>query len=136
MVKEIIHDPFRLSFKSTSACADDIDTAKDLLDTLIANADGCVGMAANMIGVNKNIIVFAMNGGYMTMFNPVILRASSPYETEEGCLSLSGKRKTKRFRSIRVQYQDELLRVRIKTFEGFTAQIIQHEIDHINGILI
>lgn len=136
MIKEIIHDPFRLSIKSTPADAEDIDTAKDLLDTLIANAEGCVGMAANMIGVNKNIIVFALNGGYMTMFNPVILRASSPYETEEGCLSLSGKRKTKRYRSIKVRYQDELFRVRIKSFEGFTAQIIQHEIDHTNGILI
>lgn len=136
MIKEIIHDPFRLSIKSAPASKEDSDTAKDLLDTLIAHADGCVGMAANMIGVNKNIIVFACDGGYMTMFNPVIVKSAFPYETEEGCLSLSGKRKTKRYRSVKVQYQDELFRVRIKTFEGFTAQIIQHEIDHTNGILI
>lgn len=136
MIKEIVHDPILLARKSVAADETDIDTARDLLDTLIANAEGCVGMAANMIGVNKRIIVFACEGNYFTMFNPVIIKASGSYEAEEGCLSLSGKRKTKRFKSIKVQYQTEDFKIRIKTFNGFTAQIIQHEIDHCNGILI
>ena len=136
MVKDIIHDPILLARKSENATSSDIETAKNLLDTLTYNAESCVGMAANMIGVNKRIIVFAVEGGYMTMFNPVILKSSGPYETEEGCLSLSGKRMTKRYKSIKVQYQTEDFKIRIKTFNGFTAQIIQHEIDHCNGILI
>jgi len=137
MIKELMHDPIFLGQKSDAATADDLQVAKDLLDTLIAHKDGCVGMAANMIGVKKRIICFDDNGKYMTMFNPEILKAADPYETEEGCLSLLGDpRKTKRYKKIKVQYQTEDFKVRMKTFEGFTAQIIQHEIDHCNGVLI
>ncbi len=137
MVKELIHDPIFLAQKSVPATAEDLNVARDLLDTLAFHKDGCVGMAANMIGVAKRIIVFDNEGSYMTMLNPVILKASEEYETEEGCLSLlGGPRKTKRFRKIKVQYQNLQLQVRIKTFTGWTAQIIQHEIDHCNGILI
>ena len=137
MVKELMHDPIFLGQKSEPATVDDLHTAQDLLDTLIAHSDGCVGMAANMIGVKKRIICFDANGTYMTMFNPEIIKASDVYETEEGCLSLlGGPRKTKRYRKIKVQYYTADFKVRIKTFEGFTAQIIQHEIDHCNGILI
>ncbi len=137
MVKELIHDPIFLAKKSSPATAADLDVAQDLLDTLTFHKDGCVGMAANMIGVTKNIIVFDNGGSYMTMLNPVILKAAEPYETEEGCLSLlGGPRKTKRFRKIKVQYQTLELQTRIKTFTGWTTQIIQHEIDHLHGILI
>lgn len=137
MVRELMHDPLFLARKSTSATAEDLEIAKDLLDTLTFHKDGCVGMAANMIGQCKNIIVFDNEGSYMTMLNPEILKASGEYETEEGCLSLlGGPRKTKRFRKIKVRYQNLQLQTRIKTFEGWTAQIIQHEIDHCNGILI
>ena len=110
--------------------------AEDLLETLIAHKDGCVGMAANMIGVNKRIIAFDNEGKYMVLFNPEIIKKSEPYEAEEGCLSLTGTRKTKRWKSIKVQYQNEKFETRFKTFTGFTAQIIQHEIDHCEGILI
>jgi peptide deformylase len=106
------------------------------MDTLAAHREGCVGMAANMIGVRKRIIIFDNDGTDMVMFNPVILKAEGQYETEEGCLSLSGTRKTKRFQKIKVQYQNESFQTRLKTFEGWTAQIIQHEIDHCDGILI
>lgn len=137
MVKELVHDPILLARKSTPAAKEDLDTARDLLDTLMFHKDGCVGMAANMIGVTKQIIVFDNQGTYMTMLNPVILKASEEYETEEGCLSLlGGPRKTKRFRKIKVQYQTLEFQTRIKSFTGWTAQIIQHEIDHCNGILI
>ncbi len=137
MIKELMHDPIFLGQKSEIATADDLQVAKDLLDTLTAHKDGCVGMAANMIGVKKRIICFDDNGKYMTMFNPEILKATEPYETEEGCLSLlGGHRKTKRYKKIKVQYQTADFKVRMKTFEGFTAQIIQHEIDHCNGVLI
>ena len=137
MVRELIHDPIFLAQKSAPATAEDLDIARDLLDTLIFHRDSCVGMAANMIGTAKRIIVFDNDGSYMTMLNPVILKASEEYETEEGCLSLlGGPRKTKRFRKIKVQFQNLQLQVRIKTFTGWTAQIIQHEIDHCNGILI
>ena len=137
MVKELIHDPIFLARKSVSATAEDLDTARDLMDTLMAHRDTCVGMAANMIGVCKRIIVFDNGGSPMLMFNPEILKASGEYETEEGCLSLlGGPRKTKRYRKIKVRYQTEKMEVRLKTFEGWTAQIIQHEIDHCNGILI
>ena len=136
MVKEIIHDPIFLSIKSAEATADDLQTAKDLLDTLAANSDRCVGMAANMIGVSKQIIVFDCLGRYMTMFNPVIIKKELMYETEEGCLSLTGLRKTKRFRKIKVRFQNEKMQTRLQSFEGWTAQIIQHEIDHCSGILI
>jgi len=137
MVQKLMHDPLFLARKSTPAGAEDLETARDLLDTLTFYKDSCVGMAANMIGVTKRIIAFDNNGTYMIMLNPVILKASEEYETEEGCLSLlGGPRKTKRFRKIKVQYQNEQLQVRIKTFTGWTAQIIQHEIDHCEGILI
>ena len=110
--------------------------AQDLLDTLIAHKDGCVGMAANMIGIAKRIIAFDNEGSYTVMFNPEIIRQSGAYDAEEGCLSLSGMRKTKRWQSIKVKYQNEQFQVRMKTFTGWTAEIIQHEIDHCNGILI
>lgn len=136
MIKEIVHDPILLARKSVAATADDIPTADDLLDTLKANADRCVGMAANMIGVNKRIIVFADGNKYAEMFNPEIIARKDAFEAEEGCLSLSGTRKTKRYKSIKVQYQTREFKTRFKTFGGFTAQIIQHEIDHCGGILI
>ena len=137
MVKELVHDPILLAIKSESATAEDITVARDLLDTLAAHKETCVGMAANMIGVCKRIIAFDNEGAYMVMLNPVILRQEGPYETEESCLSLlGGPRKTKRFQKIKVQYQTETFQTRLKTFSGWTAQIIQHEIDHCNGILI
>ena len=137
MIKELMHDPIFLARKSVAATVEDLDVAQDLLDTLIAHKDTCVGMAANMIGVCKRIIVFDNGGKPMLMLNPEILKASGEYETEEGCLSLlGGPRKTKRFQKIKVRYQTEKMELRIKTFEGWTAQIIQHEIDHCNGILI
>lgn len=122
--------------KSTPATAEDVHVAQDLLDTLTANREWCVGMAANMIGVAKRIIVFDNEGTYMTMFNPEILKSIGPYEAQEGCLSLEGVRKTVRYRSIKVRYQNERMQTRLKTFSGWTAQIIQHEIDHCNGVLI
>ncbi len=136
MIREICRDETFLSQKAAPATADDLATAQDLLDTLTAHKDGCVGMAANMIGVNKRIIAFDNAGTYMVMFNPVIVRQSGPYEAEEGCLSLSGVRKTKRFQTIKVQWQNEQFQTRLKTFTGWTAEIIQHEIDHCEGILI
>ena len=137
MVRELIHDPILLSRKSTPATASDLDAAQDLLDTLLAHRDSCVGMAANMIGIYKNIIVFDNEGTPMTMLNPEIIKASDIYETEEWCLSLlGGPRKTKRYRKIKVRYQTPDFQTRLKTFTGWTAQIIQHEIDHCNGVLI
>ena len=137
MVKELVHDPIILGMKSTLAVKEDSEVADDLLDTLIHHRETCVGMAANMIGVHKRIICFDDNGKYMTMFNPEIIKKSDPYETEEGCLSLlGGPRKCKRYKSIKVQWQTDEFQTRIKTFTGWTAQIIQHEIDHCNGILI
>ena len=137
MVKELMHDPIFLARKSEQATKEDLQTAVDLLDTLAAHRETCVGMAANMIGVCKRIIAFDNGGSYMVMFNPSIIKASDGYETEESCLSLlGGPRKTKRFRKIKVEYQTETFQTRLKTFEGWTAQIIQHEIDHCNGILI
>lgn len=136
MERPIVKDPIFLAQKSEPATADDLGTAKDLLDTLMAHREGCVGMAANMIGVSRRIIVFDNEGEYMTMFNPEIIRFSGAYEAEEGCLSLTGTRKSKRYRSIKVQYQNEAMQVRLKTFTGWTAQIIQHEVDHCNGVLI
>lgn len=136
MIREICRDETFLAQKAAPATADDLATAQDLLDTLIAHKDGCVGMAANMIGVCKRIIAFDNEGTYMVMFNPVIVRQSGPYEAEEGCLSLSGVRKTKRFQTIKVQWQNEKFQTRLKTFTGWTAEIIQHEIDHCEGILI
>ena len=137
MVREIVHDPILLSGKSVPATPEDLQVAQDLLDTLSANKEACVGMAANMIGVRKRIIAFDNEGTYMTMFNPEILKMSDPYETREGCLSLLGEpRPCKRYQTIKVQWQNEKFQTRIKTFTGWTAQIIQHEIDHCNGILI
>ena len=136
MIREICRDETFLSQKAAPAAPDDLATAQDLLDTLTAHKDGCVGMAANMIGVCKRIIAFDNEGTYMVMFNPVIVRQSGPYEAEEGCLSLSGVRKTKRFQTIKVQWQNEKFQTRLKTFTGWTAEIIQHEIDHCEGILI
>ena len=136
MVRPIVKDPIFLGRKSREATIEDLPIAQDLLDTLIAHKDGCVGMAANMIGQSVRIIVFDNEGTCMVMFNPEIVKASDRYETEEGCLSLEGVRKTKRYRSIKVRYQNEKLQIRFKTFTGWTAQIIQHEIDHCNGILI
>lgn len=136
MIREICRDETFLAQKAAPATADDLATAQDLLDTLTAHKDGCVGMAANMIGVCKRIIAFDNEGTYMVMFNPVIVRQSGPYEAQEGCLSLTGVRKTKRFQTIKVQWQNEKFQARLKTFTGWTAEIIQHEIDHCEGILI
>lgn len=137
MVKELIHDPILLARKSEPAAREDLQTAQDLLDTLSAHRETCVGMAANMIGVYKNIIAFDNEGTYMVMLNPVIVKASEAYEAMEGCVSLlGGLRKAKRFRKIKVQYQTTDFQTRLKTFTGWTAQIIQHEIDHCSGILI
>ena len=137
MVKELVHDPIFLSLKSEKACRDDLETAADLLDTLKAHSESCVGMAANMIGVPKCIIVFQYNGDYMTMFNPRITKKSGPYSAQEACLSLlGGPRKTRRWKKIKVEYENADFQTRVRSFEGFTAQIIQHETDHCSGILI
>lgn len=136
MIREICRDETFLAQKAAPTTADDLATAQDLLDTLTAHKDSCVGMAANMIGVCKRIIAFDNEGTYMVMFNPVIVRQSGPYEAQEGCLSLTGVRKTKRFQTIKVQWQNEQFQTRLKTFTGWTAEIIQHEIDHCEGILI
>ena len=137
MVQPIMRDPIFLARPSVNATPDDAQIGQDLLETLEAHKEGCVGMAANMIGVNKRIIVFDNEGSYMTMFNPEIVKASGEYDTQEGCLSLlGGPRPCKRYQTIKVQWQNELFQTRLKTFTGWTAQIIQHEIDHCNGILI
>ena len=136
MIKEIVRDPIFLQIKSEPASEADLQTARDLLDTLEEHKDGCVGMAANMIGVSKRIIAFDDNGKHTVMFNPEIVKSSGAYEAEEGCLSLSGTRRTKRFRSIKVSYLNEKMLPRVKTYTGLTAQIIQHEIDHCNGVLV
>jgi len=137
MIKQIIHDPIFLGQRSELATKTDMQVAQDLLDTIIANKEVCVGMAANMIGIKKRIIVFDNNGEYMIMFNPEIIEKMEEYETEEGCLSLlGGLRKVKRYKVIKVKYQDANLKEYVKIFVGWTAQIIQHEIDHCNGVLI
>ena len=136
MIQEICKDEIFLAQKAEPATPDDLPIAQDLIDTLTAHKDGCVGMAANMIGVNKRIIIFDNEGAYQVMFNPVIVKQSGPYQTEEGCLSLTGVRKTKRFQTVKVQWQNEKFQTRLKTFTGWTAEIIQHEIDHCEGILI
>jgi len=137
MVRELTHDPLFLARKSSPAGKEDLQIAQDLMETLIHHRENCVGMAANMIGQCKRIIAFVEGNSYQIMLNPEILKASGEYETEEGCLSLlGGPRKTKRFQKIKVQYQTLDLQTRIKTYTGWTAQIIQHEIDHCNGILI
>lgn len=136
MIRPIIHDPLFLAQKSAVATEADRQVITDLLDTLHANLDRCVGMAANMVGERKRIIVFCNGPMQMVMVNPEMIAKSGAYEAEEGCLSLTGLRKTKRYRKITVKYQDQTFRQLTGTFEGFTAQIIQHEIDHCNGILI
>ena len=136
MIKPIMKDQIFLAQKSAQATVQDLPVAQDLRDTLAAHRDGCVGMAANMIGVAKRIIIFDDNSSATVMFNPEIVKCSGPYEAEEGCLSLAGTRKAKRYRSIKVQYQNECFETRLKTYTGFTAQIIQHEIDHLGGVLI
>ena len=141
MVKELVHDPIILGGKSEIATKDDLPVAMDLLQTLMAHKDSCVGLAANMIGVRKRIIAFLDESGraptYTVMLNPEIIKTAVPYETEESCLSLlGGPRKCKRYKSVKVRYQNTEMQTRIKTYTGFTAQIIQHEVDHCNGILI
>ena len=136
MVREICRDESFLGKKAEPATAEDLPAAEDLLETLIAHKDGCVGMAANMIGVSKSIIAFDNNGAYMVMLNPEIIKKSGPYEAQEGCLSLSGTRKARRWKSIKLRYQNEKFQTRLKTFTGFPAQIIQHEIDHCQGVII
>ena len=136
MIRDICKDEAFLAQKAQPATPDDLSVGQDLLDTLAHHKEECVGMAANMIGVNKRIIAFDNEGTYMVMFNPQIVKQSGGYEAEEGCLSLTGTRKTRRWQSIKVQYQNEKFQTRLKTFTGWTAQIIQHEIDHCNGIII
>lgn len=136
MIRPIMKDPIFLARPSAPAAAEDLQTGLDLLETLQAHKEGCVGMAANMIGVAKRIIAIDNEGTYMLMFNPEIIKSSGMYDTQEGCLSLPGVRPTKRFQSIKVRYQNEQFQTRLKTFTGWTAQIIQHEIDHCNGVLI
>ena len=136
MIRTVMKDPIFLAQKSVPATLLDLPVAQDLRDTLLAHRDGCVGMAANMIGVAKRIIIFDDNGSATVMFNPEIVKRSGAFDAEEGCLSLAGTRKVKRYRSIKVQYQNEQFQTRLKTYTGFTAQIIQHEIDHCNGVLI
>ena len=136
MIRPIMKDPIILAQKSTPATVTDLPVAQDLRDTLEAHRNGCVGMAANMIGAARRIIIFDDNGSATVMFNPEIVKCAGAYEAEEGCLSLSGTRKATRYRSIKVQYQNEQFQTRLKTYTGWTAQIIQHEIDHCNGVLI
>ena len=136
MIREIMRDETFLAQKADPATLEDLSVGQDLLDTLEANKERCVGMAANMIGVNKRIIVFDNEGTYTVMFNPEIVKQSGPYQVEEGCLSLEGTRPAKRWQSIKVRYQNEKFQERFKTFTGWTAQIIQHEVDHCEGIII
>ena len=136
MVREIMRDVIFLAQKSTPATPADLPIAQDLLDTLEFHKDGCVGMAANMIGISKRIIAFDNDGEYMLMFNPRIIQKSGQYSTEEGCLSLSGVRPCTRWQVIKVQYMNEKFQPKVKTFNGYTAEIIQHEIDHLEGIII
>ena len=136
MIRDICKDEAFLAQRAERATADDLAVAADLLETLAHHKDGCVGMAANMIGVNRRIIAFDNEGESMLMFNPEIVKRSGPYEAEEGCLSLTGTRKARRWQSIKVRWQNEKFQERLKTFTGWTAQIIQHELDHCEGILI
>lgn len=136
MIQEIVKDELFLRLPSEPATPADAQVAQDLLDTLAANAERCVGLAANMIGVLKRIIVVDDEGTALVLFNPEIIKASEPFQTEEACLSLEGNRSTKRYKSIKVRYQNENFQERIKTYKGWTAQIVQHEIDHCNGVII
>lgn len=136
MIRPIMKDIFFLRQKAEPAGKEDLQVVQDLLDTLKANEAGCVGMAANMIGVNKRIIAVNMGFVNVAMLNPVIVKKSGAYETEEGCLSLAGVRKTTRYENIEVEFQDLSFRKQRQKYSGWTAQIIQHEIDHCEGILI
>ncbi len=137
MIRELIHDPIFLAQKSTPAGKEDLSIVRDLLDTLAAHKETCVGMAANMIGVPKRIIAFDNEGTYLAMLNPEILKAEGKYDTQESCLSLlGGPRPCARYEKIKVRWQNEQLQTRIRTFTGWTAQIIQHEVDHCSGVLI
>ncbi|OUN14661.1 peptide deformylase [Flavonifractor sp. An91] len=136
MIRDICKDEVFLAQKAEPATLGDVQVAADLLETLEHHKAGCVGMAANMIGINKRIIAFDNEGSYMVMFNPEIVKKSEPYDTEEGCLSLTGVRPAKRWKTIKVRWQNEKFQERLKTFTGWTAQIIQHEIDHCEGIII
>lgn len=136
MIRDIVKDEAFLAIPSEPATLADLSIGEDLLDTLHANQDHCVGLAANMIGVSKQIIVFDHDGVHKLMFNPKIIRSSEPYGTEEHCLSLLGSRPTKRYGKIKVEYQTETFQTKFQAFSGWTAQIIQHEIDHCHGIII
>ena len=136
MIRDICKDQAFLAQKAEPAAPEDLPVAADLLETLEFHRGGCVGMAANMIGVNKRIIVFDNEGVYQVMYNPEIVKKSGPYETEVGCLSLTGTRPAKRWKSIKVRWQNERFQERVKTFTGWTAQIIQHEIAHCEGVII
>ena len=136
MIRDICKDETFLAQKAEPATPEDLPAAADLLETLTHHSAGCVGMAANMIGVNKRIIAFDDEGTYMVMFNPEIVKKSGSYDTQEGCLSLVGLRPARRFQSIKVRWQNEKFQERLRTFTGWTAQIIQHEIDHCEGIII
>ena len=136
MIRDICKDETVLSQKAEPATPDDLPIAADLLETLEHHKEGCVGMAANMIGVNKRIIVFDNQGTYLVIFNPEIVKRSQPYQAQEGCLSLTGTRTARRWKTIKVRWQNEKFQERLKTFTGWTAQIIQHEIDHCEGIII
>ena len=141
MIKELMHDPIFLAGKSEVAMKEDLQVAQDLLDTLVGHRESCVGMAANMIGVRKRIIAFLDESGrapaYTVMLNPEIIKKDGAYDTEEGCLSLlGGPRPCKRYKSIKLKFQTTELQTRIKTYTGWTAQIIQHEVDHCDGVLI
>ena len=136
MVRQIMRDPMFLGKKSEEASKEDISIAEDLKDTLAANREHCVGMAANMIGIKKRIIIANVGIGDIVMFNPVITKKDSPYETEEGCLSLAGVRKTIRYRNIELEFTDLSWKRQRQKYSGFIAQIIQHECDHLEGIII
>lgn len=136
MVREIVHDPVFLQQKSMAATAEDLPAAADLMDTLRANLGQCVGIAANMIGERKRIIAFCNGPLLAVMINPEIVSRSGEYETEESCLSIGGKRTVKRYRTITVRWQDMKMKTRSGILEGYTAQIVQHQIDHCNGILV
>lgn len=136
MIREIVKDKFILSQKSQLATLEDVWIENDLRDTLKENHEHCVGMAANMIGELKRIIIFQDGKEYVIMYNPIVIKQSDSYHCEEGCLSHLGTRPTKRYKHIKVEFQDQQMRKRIKTYSDFTAQIIQHEIDHCDGILI
>ncbi len=136
MIRSIVRDMFFLGQKSDPAAQGDISIGRDLRDTLQANRDRCVGMAANMIGVKKRVIIVNMGLGDVVMYNPVLLQKDSPYEAEEGCLSLDGTRKTTRYQNIEIEYRDDTWKKHRQRYSGWFAQIIQHELDHLEGIII